>query len=189
MGNALADVDQLEGDYTPAVRDLGGDADAKVVRARLDAAVDCLLERDVHLLQYNVSERSITHKLGCYLQEQFPGWDVDCEYNRNHDLQKRLGLPPKDGESDEPEEQSVFPDVIVHRRGGNDHNLLVVEVKKTGRDESFDEWDRTKLRAFKDRNELGYKYGYFLKLRTGSGRGNRKVQLVEIGDYDRDHQS
>ncbi len=187
-GNVLGNIPQTGLDRLAEAPNLDVDAQPGVVRSRLDAAIGRLLERDVHLLRCNVSERSITHKLGCYLEEQFPGWDVDCEYNRNHDVRKTLGLPPKDGTSDEPEEQSVFPDVIVHRRGRNDRNLLVIEVKKTGRDEPYDDWDRDKLRAFKNPSELGYRYGYFLKLRTGAVRGGRIEDLVEIGDYDRDHQ-
>lgn len=45
--------------------------------------VSLLYEWDYHLLENNVSERSIAHKLGCYLQLLFNDYDVDCEYNRN----------------------------------------------------------------------------------------------------------
>ncbi len=165
--------------------------DADVVRTRLEVAVERLLERDLYLLTLNVHERSISHKLGCYLQEQFPVWDVDCEYNRDCHLLKQLNLPPRDGKSGEDAERRVLPDVIVHRRGDNDHNLLVVEVKTAWSRDTDDDWDRKKLRAFKDADELDYRYGYFLKFGavTGSPESHMRAdyELVEISDYDRDH--
>jgi hypothetical protein len=47
------------------------------------------------LLEHNLNERSITHKFAELLQRVFPEWDVDCEYNRNHDKMKTLNLPPR----------------------------------------------------------------------------------------------
>ncbi len=167
------------------------DVDAGLVRTRLKAAVERLIERDSYLLRQRVHERSISHKLGCYLQEQFPGWDVDCEYSRDRHLLKHLALPPRRGASDEVEDRRVLPDVIVHRRGDNARNLLVVEVKTAWSRDTEDDWDRKKLRAYKDRQELGYRYGYFLKFHAGTGTGatelDGRYQLVEISDYDRDH--
>ena len=40
-----------------------------------------------------MNERSIAHKFATYLEDEFQGWDVDCEYNRNLEKQKRLKLP------------------------------------------------------------------------------------------------
>src|SRR5690554_3117010 len=51
----------------------------KVVRESLDE----LYEKDIILIQNDVSERAITHKLAEYLQRRFPDLHVDCEYNRN----------------------------------------------------------------------------------------------------------
>jgi len=65
------------------------------------------------------------------LESHFKTWNVDCEYDRDGQLQKRLmhiaqcnSRKATDG---------ILPDIIVHhRRGqGQDHNLLVVELKKT----------------------------------------------------------
>jgi hypothetical protein len=52
------------------------------VKAKLEAAIISLLEEDHYLIQNNVSERAITHKLAEYLQKEFPEYKVDCEYNR-----------------------------------------------------------------------------------------------------------
>lgn len=80
------------------------------------------------------------------------GWYVDCEYNRDIAVgeyySKRLNFSRRDlnflTPSVEDENGStVFPDVIVHRRGKNGKqggNLLVIEAKKTssGDDGEFD---------------------------------------------------
>lgn len=99
----------------------------------------------------------------------FPGWDVDCEYNRDSNVPKRLqsSLFQRDSNDVAPhrdtEGKTVFPDIIVHKRG-TQVNLLVVEVKKTT-STVCDDVDIIKLCAFME--ELGYKHALFLKLGAG----------------------
>ena len=123
------------------------------VRQRLDAAVARLIEIDVYLLQADVNERSITHRLAMYLQEEFPEWHVDCEYNRDGHELKQLAL-------DDADPSWVYPDIIVHVRGSAD-NLLVIEAKKTNSSVRVDR-DRQKLDAFQ--TQLGYQYTALLTL-------------------------
>jgi len=52
------------------------------LRTKVANAISCLLEIDSYLLEIDVNERTITHRLAMYLQEEFEDWDVDCEYNR-----------------------------------------------------------------------------------------------------------
>jgi hypothetical protein len=88
------------------------------VRKRLWLAAQQLFLHDRYLLKHGVMECAISHRLAVYLEIGFPGWDVDCEFN-------------KDG--DDPKLADVCgwrPDVIVHRRGKDGPNLLSVEVKK-----------------------------------------------------------
>jgi hypothetical protein len=132
----------------------------------LDRALSRLLAKDAHLLRVDANERSITHRLAMYLQELFPRWSVDCEYNRNFDDPKRLDVLTDDGKTsaDDTEGTTVFPDIIVHRRNTDD-NLLVVEVKKTTSMRG-DGRDMEKLNGF--RAQLRYGYAAFVKLRTGT---------------------
>jgi hypothetical protein len=77
-----------------------------------------------------------THRLALYLQDTFKGWDVDCEYNRNRYDTKKLimgddiHLKVETTQTDDEQGKTVYPDIIVHRRG-TDHNLLVSEVQRT----------------------------------------------------------
>ncbi len=40
------------------------------------------LKNDSYLLQVDANERSITHRFAIYLEDEFPDYNVDCEYNR-----------------------------------------------------------------------------------------------------------
>jgi hypothetical protein len=130
---------------------------------RLPKALNQLVQEEPELFVFGVNERSMTHKLAEYLQPLFPGWHVDCEYNRKgHDNTKTLHLPIEGTKTDDTEARTVFPDIIVHRRGGPE-NLLVVEVKKsTNRAHQF---DLQKLEAFVE--QLGYQYAAFVELIVG----------------------
>lgn len=59
---------------------------------KIELGLDMLLSRDGYLLEKNIYERAITHKLAEHLQELFPEWNVDCEYNRNIDRLKTFNI-------------------------------------------------------------------------------------------------
>jgi hypothetical protein len=133
-------------------------ASDEVIR-RFDLAVAQLLRRDAYLFLHDVNERTITHKLAEYMQPLFPGWNVDCEYNRNMHTPKRVHLPTP-GDPEARCYVSTYPDIIVHHRGTNARNLLIVEAKKD-LDNRLDgeARDRMKLEAYA--RELGYRLGIF----------------------------
>lgn len=75
---------------------------------------------------------------------------MDCEYNRDGDEPKRIvcELAQKTTTADDIHAKTSYPDIIVHHRRSNDHNVAVIEAKKTtghGQD-----WDWIKLRAFRE---------------------------------------
>lgn len=128
------------------------------VKSRLLSALETLVEKDNHLLTVDANERSITHRLAVYLEDLFPGWNVDCEYNRNLDAVKRAGIPVRNTKTDKLNAPTVFPDIIVHHRNSED-NLLVIEAKKETTEEDHEcgevcSCDQFKLLKF--REQLGY---------------------------------
>lgn len=149
--------------------------DEAEVAVRLNAALKCLCERDLHLLNVDASERSMTHRLAVHLIEQFPDHDIDCEYNRDGFDVKRLELAERAAKDDDVEAVTVFPDIVVHRRGHNDDNLLVIEVKKRGSKISAD-YDLEKLRAFKA--GLAYRHAVHLTIGLDSGQPTVSIQWV-----------
>ncbi len=98
-------------------------------------------KQDSFLLKNKVNERSVSHKLGEYLQQQFPDWNVDCEYNKKGDATKILdGMAEcRDSLTD-----LVYPDIIVHKRDTNE-NLLIVEMETK---QENHECDRAKCELF-----------------------------------------
>lgn len=134
----------------------------EIIERAISEALHTLLERDADILRTDTNERTISHKLAGYLEPFFDDWNVDCEYNRNHGDPKRLEIPQRNARNDDTQARAVFPDIIVHKRG-TDKNLLVIEMKKTTSRES-DDFDLRKLRAFRD--QLGYKFAVFIKVRT-----------------------
>lgn len=124
----------------------------------IDDSIEELKIKDAYLLEHDLNERSISHKLSCYIGKRIDGWDVDAEYNRNMNDQKRLSPTDKHG---------VMPDIIIHKRGKNndngieDNNLLVVEVKKTP-NEKQKKNDISKLKRFIKNRPYCYKFGAFI---------------------------
>lgn len=145
---------------------------AEIVDSKIRQAISELLIHDSPLLEFDVNERTVSHQLAVYIKSEFPDWDVDCEYNRNHDDIKRLMLPREKVDSDDTFAQTVFPDIIIHHRG-TDENLVVIEIKKSSNPQSPDR-DFQKLTAFK--GQLGYIYAGFIKFNVEKD----KVGLEQI---------
>lgn len=128
------------------------------IRTAVIRALTRMVADDTHLFHVGVSERSLTFRLGHYLQCEFPRWQVDCEYNRNGEVPKRLRRIREEMLAQNPDTKSkggVFPDIILHRRGPDGPNLFVIEAKKASENTPEDErFDRLKLGAYQD--ELGY---------------------------------
>ncbi len=135
------------------------------VQGSLEQALDAFQVAELHLLRTDASERSMTHRLALHLTPLFPEFDVDCEYNRDGFDVKRLALHQRAVQDDDTEAVTVFPDIVVHRRGHNDANLLVIEVKKASSTVNAD-YDMLKLEAF--RHELKYRHAVHLTLGLGA---------------------
>ena len=123
-------------------------------------------------INHHVGERAIVFRFAYYLQkfldEQglYPEYNLDCEYNRNGDKPKIIYSLGK----------NVYPDLIIHRRGNNDNNLLVMEFKTYWNVEQ--ENDIKKISAFLENNEINsynYKYGIAVLIK----RNNVNLKLLE----------
>jgi hypothetical protein len=137
-------------------------------------SLSIFMDRDCYLLYHNIYERSITHKLAEYLQANFLDFNVDCEYNGDIgnivNYRKQLDITEEEmieiarQKSREDETYSVYPDIIIHTRGTNGNNHLVIEVKKAngnGKDKAF---DLLKLKKFT--TQYGYRLGIYLEIST-----------------------
>lgn len=117
---------------------------------------------DKYLIEHNLGERCIAHRFAIHLAEQFPGWDIDCEYNRNGDELKEMPLS-EECKALLRKTGRVFPDIIVHKRGGEGPNLLAVELKIEGR--PGEECDIAKLQGYI--SNIGYSCGLYVSFNSG----------------------
>lgn len=132
--------------------------------AHLEAALRRIVEHDRYLLENDLSERCIASRLAMYLQAEFPDYAVDVEYDRQGDAPKRMGLPEECGNKRDREGRArVIPDVIVHRRGAEGPNILVLEMKKTTNPEPRD-CDYQCIVAF--RRQLDYSFAALIECET-----------------------
>lgn len=138
-------------------------------------AVELFLEETPNLMDFEVHEQAISHRIALHLQ-QFTRLNVDCEYNKNLKGTKYLMAkeevyknctcgacrrnPPEEGQK----RRRFRPDIIVHKRGDESKNLIAVEVKKT----DFCLFDKAKLMALTDETEdYHYKLGVFIYFPEG----------------------
>lgn len=86
-------------------------------------ASNSVVALDAALLVNGASEWAVAHRLAVYLEPLFPGWNIDCEYNRQgtNFAVKQLSSGP-----------AVRPDITIHHRNRTEmrHNLLAIELKK-----------------------------------------------------------
>lgn len=156
-GRPRAHSDLSEAGATTPTRLMYAPPTKAIVHRAVVAALDELIAADHHLLQVDSSERSFTHQLAVHLSRHFPHYHVDCEYNRDGFEVKKLQLAERAVmvDDDALDAVTVFPDVIVHVRGTQESNLLVIEAKKASSAADHD-YDICKLNAFK--MQLGYTY-------------------------------
>ena len=93
-----------------------------VLKYLIEQSLDCLYANDKDLLERKVAERDITHRFAHYFENNIAGtivaeYNVDCEYNRDG-----YGIKQVNG-------NYVYPDFILHKRGCNDNNILIIEFK------------------------------------------------------------
>ena len=121
----------------------------------IDDAIRKIVVNDDLLIKKG-QEWALSNKLGMYLFLCFPGWDVDCEYNRvgfENELKRNSTNEYK------------RPDVIIHKRGcpERENNLLWIEVKVKNSDTRD---DIKKLKEFTSMptgaRKVQYKYGLSL---------------------------
>lgn len=158
----------------------------RTIETKLRKCINLLKILDHHLLEKDLSERSITHKLAEYLKVTFSNYDVDCEYNWSstedrkkievlaEELYKLWRLSEKDKKNyknwelhKESIERQVYPDIIIHKRWNNKENLCIIEVKKSSNTSGEDlEYDRLKMIEYTKNGRLWYKHWFFITLQT-----------------------
>ena len=120
-------------------------------------------------------KRSIIFWFGVYFYKllknsEFKDYDLDFEYNRNFDDVKRTKHFV----------HGTFPDIILHKRGSKNNNLLIIEFKTSlNNKEENESRDIMKLRDFINPNgKYRYKQALFVILERD------KASIKYIGGVD-----
>jgi len=124
----------------------------------IESSLDEFFKSEQSLIDVDANERSISHKIAEYVQKKIPEWNVDCEYNRDMEHPKILGMSTEDTKTDDTGGRTVYPDIIIHKRRTKE-NLLIIEIKKSGIDERE---DIKKIQAFLKSDSYSYKFGLML---------------------------
>jgi hypothetical protein len=145
------------------------------MQTELDKVVGALhafYAAETFLLERDVGERALAHRLAVQLEAQFAGWQVDCEFDRLGDRTLRL---PRGSivSTDDHLGKSVYPDIVVHQRA-IPNNLLAVELRKSTNHQPV-EHDQHKLRALTDPNVW---FAYWIGLMLVVGR--TQVTMSEV---------
>jgi hypothetical protein len=145
------------------------------MQTELNKVVTALQEfyaHEVFLLEKDLGERTLTHRLAVHCEKQFAGWDVDCDFNRLGE--RTLRLPHGTIVStDDHLGKSVYPDIVVHQRE-IPNNLLAIEVRKAGNHQPL-EHDQHKLQALTDPHLW---FAYWIGVHLSLGR--KQVTMSEV---------
>jgi len=136
------------------------DEQIQQIQGVITNCIDQLYLNDAALINRRGMERSASFRFAVYLHdsineiEWLNGLQVDIEYNKNGLIPKRIPRRPN----------GVRPDLIIHSRGNNDANMLVVEIKGWWNNKPREN-DRIKLEDFTSEDgEYKYGLGVFLDL-------------------------
>ena len=145
----------------------------------IEKALNKLYKEDYDTLicinhKQHVGERACVFRFGIYLNQilkryiQFREYNLDCEYNRSYDDPKRKS----DG-------MLIIPDIVLHKRGSNDNNLVVIEFK--GWWSKVDQKnDICKIKEMTDPcGEFKYKYGFSIIL-NNEANGDGRYRITQL---------
>ena len=111
------------------------------------AALQEFYAQESFLLERDLGERTLTHRLAVYIEKQFAGWQIDCNYDRLGE--RTLRLPHGSIVStDDHLGKSIYPDIVVHQRD-IPNNLLAIELRRDSNHQPI-EHDQHKLQALTD---------------------------------------
>ena len=139
---------------------------------KLIAALKEFYARETYLLERDLGERALTHRLAVCVERQFSGWEVDCDYDRLGDRTMRLPHGTVSS-TDDHLGKSIYPDIVVHQRD-IPNNLLAIEVRKASNHQPI-QHEQHKLNALTDPHLwFAYWAGVLLTL------GRKHVTMSEI---------
>jgi hypothetical protein len=129
---------------------------------KLISALQEFYARETYILERDLGERTLTHRLAVLVEKRFSGWEVDCDYDRLGERTMRLPHGTISS-TDDHLGKSIYPDIVVHQRD-IPNNLLAVEVRKASNHQPIGH-DQHKLKALTDPHLwFAFSIGVFITL-------------------------
>jgi hypothetical protein len=124
--------------------------DAAEIKTILEQAVDNLFTNQSDIFtftsQTHQTEWNLAHHLAVEIHEFFSTYNCDIDVTKPNLGNKR-------------------PDIIIHKRGSNEHNFLVIEMKLNGdSQDTKDDIDKIKANWF--RSALRYQFGAVINIKS-----------------------
>ena len=124
-----------------------------VIKGKIREALKMFIIKDRQvLLRVDIYEPTISHRIAVYLEGLFPEFDIDCEYNKT-----------LLGDKKNIEDKKIRPDIIIHKRGNNYDNSVILEIKKSGKNSKLAKADIEKLKSCMT-GSLNYDLGVFISI-------------------------
>lgn len=146
----------------------------------ISCTLDILYKNEEYLFKNDSSERNMVFHFSRYLIEnlkdtKYSGLDVDCEYNKNS--LSKVGYKEIVYNYDNSRHR-IFPDLLLHKRGMNNKNMLAIEFKKYNNyNFTSKKGDFYKLCALTSHKlEFKYKLGLFIRF----GKTRDSVEIVKF---------
>lgn len=163
-----------------------------VILNKVDQAIRNFLENEIDLLRRRLNELSFSFSLARELTPLFEDYNVDAEYSGDVEKpndRKELEISNFERESVGKKSNHIgiykfTPDVIIHKRGTNTQNLVVIEVKKDNSPISEKKNDIIRLKKLTKKtsvNHYNYKLGIALELGTKENAGNYEIKFFQNG--------
>ena len=165
---------------------------SKIIQ-KVDRSIRQLLKNEQANLERNISERNLSSHLAFYFKRRFNEFDIDPEYNGSIDYKTnyKKGLEIAEykinrikKERNDNNFYRITPDIIIHKRGVDEKNLVVIEVKKDVSESKEKEYDFIILEELtRDHcnNHFNYKLGIALELGTGKNAGKHEIKYFQNG--------
>jgi hypothetical protein len=151
------------------------------IKGAIASALERVYTRDFSLIERQAHERSCAFRFGLYFSEiaaltsfgTNTELTIDFDYNRNlGNVKNMTGFNPTHG---------ILPDIILHHRGFNDQNVVVIEFKGhwsgNGRDDE-------KLRGFTSQEQNDYHYGLGVFVRLAPTLQNCEIVYYKNGTIE-----
>lgn len=128
--------------------------DLQIIKSKISHCIDRIYNEDGDLFGRKNYEVTVSCKLSQYLFLEFQKYDVDCEYDKHKNIKKKARINGED--------KKIRPDILIHKRGNDDSNIVAIEVKKKN-NPNRREYDFAKLKSLTSQTgDYKYKLGVFI---------------------------